>query len=343
MIMMHDGSEKCIKDIYNDNTAKILTVDPNTMQISSTFFRDGFVKKSLDYLIRITLTNGKILECTREHLWLVGNKWVETYMLDIKTDKLHQLKVTTDQICFEQIGIGKIEYINPEEVYDFTTISENHSFIANGIVSHNCIPSRMTINMLMESVLGKSCCIEGDYGDATPFTSSSVPDENSGKTIAEQLCDRLGMNGYQKHGNEMLYNGMTGEPMGMFFIGPVYYQRLKHLVSDKVHARSTGPVTTLTRQPLEGRSRDGGLRFGEMERDAMIAHGAPKFLQERLFEQSDKYSITICENCGNFATTSKDCKVCETNNVVDVKLPFISKLVIQELNAMMIKTKIIAK
>jgi DNA-directed RNA polymerase II subunit RPB2 len=119
------------------------------------------------------------------------------------------------------------------------------------IINPHAIPSRMTINQLMESVLGKSCAIEGCYGDATPFTSSSVD-------IAEKLCERLGMNGYERTGREMLYNGMTGDQMGMFFIGPVYYQRLKHLVSDKVHARATGPVTTLTRQPLEGRSRDGG-------------------------------------------------------------------------------------
>ena len=119
------------------------------------------------------------------------------------------------------------------------------------IINPHAIPSRMTINQLMESVLGKSCVIEGCYGDSTPFTSSSVD-------ITEKLCERLGMNGYERTGREMLYNGMTGEQMGMFFIGPVYYQRLKHLVSDKVHARATGPVTTLTRQPLEGRSRDGG-------------------------------------------------------------------------------------
>jgi len=211
------------------------------------------------------------------------------------------------------------------------------------IINPHCIPSRMTINQLMESVLGKSCAIEGTYGDATPFTVSSTGDESKGTTIAEQLCDRLGMNGYQRCGNEMLYNGMTGETMGKFFIGPVYYQRLKHLVSDKMHARATGPVTTLTRQPLEGRSRDGGLRFGEMERDCMIGHGASKFLQERLYEQSDKYTITICEQCGNFATNKQECQACETDQVVDIKLPYVSKLVIQELNAMMIKTKITAK
>jgi len=128
------------------------------------------------------------------------------------------------------------------------------------IITGQCIPSRMTINQLIESVMGKSCTINGKYGDATPFTKES-------KNIAEEACKTLGMLGYESTGKEILMNGMTGENMGMFFIGPVYYQRLKHLVSDKMHARATGPVTTLTRQPLEGRSRDGGQRFGEMERD----------------------------------------------------------------------------
>ena len=133
------------------------------------------------------------------------------------------------------------------------------------IITGQCIPSRMTINQLIESVMGKSCTINGKYGDATPFTKES-------KNIAEEACKTLGMLGYESTGKEMLMNGMTGENMGMFFIGPVYYQRLKHLVSDKMHARATGPVTTLTRQPLEGRSRDGGQRFGEMERDCHEYH-----------------------------------------------------------------------
>lgn len=232
--------------------------------------------------------------------------------------------------------ICNIGEINVEPVYDFTTVASTHSFIANGVISHNCMPSRMTINQMMESVLGKSCALEGKYGDATPFTSSSVD-------VAEKLCDRLGMNQYERCGNEQLYNGMTGLSMGSFFIGPVYYQRLKHLVSDKIHARATGPVTTLTRQPLEGRSRDGGLRFGEMERDCMIGHGTAKFLQERLYEQSDKYDITICDKCGNFATSKTECRACETDQVSRVKCPYTTKLLLQELAAMLIKTKIVAK
>lgn len=248
--------------------------------------------------------------------------------------------------CFVYNGmtttfIQDITEVPIENVYDFTTISNNHSFIANGMVSHNCIPSRMTINQLMETVLGKSCLVEGTFGDATPFTESSTPNE-SGQTKAEQLANRLQMNGYSRCGNEILHNGMTGERMGSFFIGPVYYQRLKHLVEDKMHARSTGPVTTLTRQPPEGRSREGGLRFGEMERDCMIGHGATEFLNERLFKQSDYYTVVICQKCGNFAFKNH-CQACETDEVVTVKYPYVGKLVTQELNAMMIKTKIVAK
>ena len=204
------------------------------------------------------------------------------------------------------------------------------------IMNPHALPSRMTINQLMESVLGKSCCNDGNLGDATPFTSSSV-------NIAETLCDRLGMNKFERTGKEMLYNGMTGEPLGMVFIGTVYYQRLKHMVDDKMHARAQGPNATLTRQPLEGRSRDGGLRFGEMERDCMMGHGTSRFLKERLCDMSDPYTATICSKCGNFSTSRNYCKSCDSDHITQVNLPYVSKLVIQELNAMLIKCKITAK
>lgn len=195
----------------------------------------------------------------------------------------------------------------------------------------------MTINQILESVLGKSCVIEGTFGDATPFTNTST------KNISQELCDRLGMNGYSGKGKEMLYNGMTGEPMGLVFIGPVYYQRLKHLVDEKMHARNTGPVNALTRQATSGKAKEGGLKFGEMERDVGISHGVSKFIQERLFEQSDPYSVPICQECGQFSTGKTECKACQTDNVVDVKMPYISKLLLQELNAMCIKTQIFSE
>lgn len=202
------------------------------------------------------------------------------------------------------------------------------------IINPHCIPSRMTINQLMESVLGKTCALTGKFGDATSFS------ENSSVNIAQTLCDNLGMEKMNPKGNEVLYNGFSGEPMGEYFIGPVYYQRLKHLVSEKMHARATGPVTTLTRQPLEGRSRDGGLRFGEMERDAMISHGTSMFLKERLCDQSDPYQVPVCEKCGYISNSREICGNCNNDLVSEVGLPYVSKLVFQELNAMLIKTSI---
>ena len=219
---------------------------------------------------------------------------------------------------------------------------EDMPFTSDGIrpdiiINPHCIPSRMTVNQLMECVLGKTCLMNGAFGDATPFTSASV-------NIADQLCDNLGKVGFQRNGYETMYNGMTGEMMeAQIFIGPTYYQRLKHLVSDKIHARAQGPITTLTRQPLEGRSRDGGLRFGEMERDCMITHGTSRFLKERLFDESDPYTVVICDECGCIATTQTNCKSCETDMVSKVNLPYASKLLLQELNAMCIKTSITAK
>ena len=113
-----------------------------------------------------------------------------------------------------------------------------------------------------------------------------------------------------------MYNGFTGKKMEvMIFLGPTFYQRLKHMVDDKMHSRGRGPTQILTRQPTEGRSRDGGLRFGEMERDCMISHGAARFLKERLFEVSDKYTMHICETCGlicqsNLTEQKFECTVC---------------------------------
>ena len=219
---------------------------------------------------------------------------------------------------------------------------EDMPFTSDGIcpdiiINSHCIPSRMTVNQLMECLLGKTCSLDGTFGDATPFTNKS-------SNITDNICNKLQSSGFEKYGYETMYNGMTGEPLdAQIFIGPTYYQRLKHLVSEKIHSRARGHITTLTRQPLEGRSRNGGLRFGEMERDCMIAHGVSRFLKERLFDQSDPYKINVCNICGNFATTQSECRSCNTDNISMVNLPYASKLLIQELNAMSIKTVITSK
>ena len=224
---------------------------------------------------------------------------------------------------------------------------EDMPFNADGIcpdiiINPHCIPSRMTVNQLMETVLGKACVLNGTYGDATPFTSSST--DRAAEKICELLAGagmenaRKGGTAYERTGWETMYNGMTGEPVkAKIFMGPTYYQRLKHMVSDKMHARVNGHVTTLTRQPLEGRSRDGGLRFGEMERDCMIGHGVSKFLKERLFDCSDPYQITVCDKCGMIISSEDECTICRQDKVTTCNMPYAAKLLTQELMAMGIK------
>jgi len=214
------------------------------------------------------------------------------------------------------------------------------------IVNPNAIPSRMTIGQLVECLVGKIGAVEGHEVDGTPFKQIDI----------EGLKDRLESLGYNRHGTEYLYNGMTGKKMKtMIFIGPTYYQRLKHMVTDKIHGRSRGPRTLLTRQPPEGRSREGGLRFGEMERDSIIAHGMGRFLKERLLETADAYSTYVCNDCGLFAQrvlkkenksyeTLNDIYICpgckNVNNIVKVRIPYAFKLLIQELMSMSIVSRI---
>ena len=123
------------------------------------------------------------------------------------------------------------------------------------VINAHCIPSRMTVGQLLECLYGQYCAREGEFGDATPFTHLT-PD---------QIGDLLHKSGASRHGKHRMYHPHTGKPIeAIIYFGPTYYQRLKHMVEDKIHARKTGPITKLTRQPVEGRARDGGLRFGEM-------------------------------------------------------------------------------
>tara|TARA_B100001250_G_scaffold322903_1_gene286201 strand:+ start:75 stop:4319 length:4245 start_codon:yes stop_codon:yes gene_type:complete len=206
------------------------------------------------------------------------------------------------------------------------------------IINPHAIPSRMTIGQLLECLFGKLGCLEGNLKDSTSFENT----ENDIHNVYNELKKR----GYNSYGNEMLVNGMTGQVLEhAIFMGPTYYQRLKHMVDDKIHSRSKGPVQVLTRQPVEGRVRDGGLRIGEMERDAMISHGASSFLKDRLFYQSDAYRVFVCSLCGlmvvgDMVNRKYYCSVCNTHEVVQVEIPFATKLLYQELMSMGITPRI---
>ena len=209
------------------------------------------------------------------------------------------------------------------------------------IMNPHAVPSRMTIGQLKETILGKACCTQGKYGNATPFTNLSVDDLED---ILEKEC------GLHKHGYEVLYNGSTGEQLNVsIFMGPTFYQRLKHMVNDKMHSRSTGPMVTLTRQPAEGRSRDGGLRLGEMEKDCMLGYGASSFLKETLLDKSDNFKMYLCKKCGMSAVVNIDrkifsCKNCNNYaNYSEIRLPYACKLFMQELQCMSIGPRLITE
>ena len=209
------------------------------------------------------------------------------------------------------------------------------------IINPHCIPSRMTIAQLMETLLGKVGCEVGALGDGTPFGNCSVDG------LASLLRDDLGMEPY---GNEILYNGFTGRQMETnIFVGPVFYQRLRHCSADKMHSRASGPLVMLTRQPAEGRAREGGLRFGEMERDCVAAHGMSEFTKERLMECSDAFRCYSCKDCGLLALANPvegiwACRACgNTTNFSQIEIPYAYKLLLQELETMCISSRVITQ
>jgi DNA-directed RNA polymerase II subunit RPB2 len=244
--------------------------------------------------------------------------------------KIRSLRIPEvgDKFASREAQKGTCGMIFPQYDMPFTA----DGIVPDLIINPHCIPSRMTINQLLECVGSKSGVIKGKFRDSTAFSESSTD-------IISYLQEELHNCGFDRDGNECMYNGFTGEKFKtQIFIGPTYYQRLKHLVKDKIHARSRGNVQSLTRQPLEGRSRDGGLRFGEMERDCMISHGVSNFLKERLYDMSDPYVITICKNCNEIIAGSDDrCHICKKFNIIKKKIPYASKLIFQELMAIGIK------
>ena len=263
-----------------------------------------------------------------------------------------------DKFCSRCGQKGTVGLVIPEIDMPFTADGIKPDIIINP----HAIPSRMTIGQLVESLMGKACLLQGAFGDCTAFVNKSDMPKVFGNLLTE--------NGYHSSGNDILYNGQTGEQIETeIFMGPTYYMRLKHMVKDKINYRERGPRTALTRQPVQGRANDGGLRIGEMERDGLIAHGISGFLQESMLVRGDDHYMAVCNKTGTIAIYNEsqnlflspfvDGPIKFTGSLSDnlkiqtitkhgrsfsiVRVPYAFKLLMQELVAMNVQMRIITE
>jgi DNA-directed RNA polymerase I subunit RPA2 len=246
---------------------------------------------------------------------------------------------------------GTLSVLWPQENMPFT----ESGLTPDVLINPHAYPSRMTIGMLIESMAGKSGSLNGIFQDATPF---QFHEEDK---IIDYMGQQLLSSGYQYYGSEPLYSGLSGKAMQAdIFIGVVYYQRLRHMVSDKSQVRSTGPVTSLTHQPVKGRKKHGGIRLGEMERDALLSHGVSFCLHDRLMNSSDKHLAHVCANCGDlmsvysvrpskgssFSSTWQSgdyqmCNICHSyQSVRPIYIPYVFRYLVNELAGMGLKIRL---
>ncbi len=258
-----------------------------------------------------------------------GNKIVK---IRVRSMRLPELG---DKFASRHGQKGIVALIVPEEDMPFTESGITPDIILNP----HAIPSRMTIGQLLEVITSKYAALSGKHIDASAF--------NYGENFENDVRQALEKTGFSSDGKEIMYNGITGRKLeATIMIGPCYYQKLHHMVSNKIQSRGRGPVALLTKQPTAGRAKQGGLRLGEMEKDCLLAHGASLLLKERF--SSDKFSIPICITCGLVAIDDKTkgkryCPVCKKSEIQDADMSYSFKLMLDELKCLGIYPKVRVK
>ena len=273
-----------------------------------------------------------------------GERGVVDFILlteNVEGNKLVQVRLRDERI--PEIGDKFTSRHGQKGVVGLIIDTADMPYSASGITpdiifNPHGIPSRMTMSHLIELISGKVGSLAGRYIDASPFESEDHID----------LRKELASLGFREDGTETLYNGRTGEMMtAQIFIGDMYYLKLKHMVANKIHARARGPIQLLTRQPTEGRAKEGGLRLGEMEKDTFVAHGASLLLKERF--DSDKTIVPVCEECGLIAIYDEYknrsyCQICGDNvTVSNIELSYAFKLMLDELKSLGIYPRLMLK